>query len=331
MLVLDLGVFHRQAKEIHVKEALLWTAFWVSLAFCFIPVVYLLYKNHWFGVGTVMDPVNKEFLSPAKACVMFLSGYLMEESLSLDNVFVIAVVFSFFGVPGKYQHRTLFWGILGAVVLRGLMIFVGAHLVATFSWINYVFGAILLFTAYKLAHTGDEEIDLEKNVILRVARRLIPLSQQMHGEKFFVREAGRLVATPLILVLLIVESMDVVFAVDSIPAIFGITGDPFLVFTSNIFAILGLRSLYFALAALIKLFRCLKYSLVVLLSYLGLKMLLSHWTHEIEHMHLISLGVIVLCLVGGVVASIITKEKEEPSGAAEPEQDTVVASVNDKN
>lgn len=330
MLFLDLKVFHRKAKEISVREALLWTLFWVSLAMLFLPVVYMLYDNNWFGVGTQPDPIQKQILSPLQACKTFLAGYLVEESLSLDNIFVIAVVLSFFGVPGKYQHRVLFWGILGAVVLRGIMIGIGSVLVKEFWWVTFIFGGILLFTAWKMLTSGEEEVDLEKNAGVRLARRFIPLTPTMHGERFFVIKDGKRYATPLFLALVVIESLDVVFAIDSIPAIFSMTGDPFLVFTSNIFAILGLRSLYFALAALLRVFHYLKYSLVALLAFLGVKMLISPYLHAHGH-HIpigVSLGAIVGILCCGVIASLIVKPKEAievPEAAEEAADEQMIA------
>ncbi len=324
VLMLDLGVFHRKIKEESVQEALLWTAFWVSLAMLFLPVVYFMYKYQWLGVGTVTDPVMKEILTPMKAVKVFLTGYLAEEALSLDNIFVIAVVLTFFQVPGKYQHRVLFWGIIGAVVLRGVMIGVGTKLVERFEFMNYIFGAVLVYTAIKMLRTEEEPEDMEQNWVVRWTRKLFPVTKELHGEKFFVRHSGKIMATPLFLVLVIVDFLDVVFAVDSIPAILSITGDPFLVFTSNIFAILGLRSLYFALAAMMKLFRYLKYSLVGLLGFLGVKMLLQRYIEHMapsnkvfywidEHSITISLVVIVTLLGGGVVASLLIKEKVIPT------------------
>lgn len=310
MLVLDLGVFHRHAKEIGVKQALAWTAFWVSLALLFIPVVYLIWHNNWFGMADHADTVFKtpRPLSPKEAMLAFISGYLIEESLSLDNVFVIALILTYFGVPGKYQHRVLFWGIVGAVCLRGIMIAAGAALVHRFSWMNYVFGSILLLTTIKLMRSGDDEIDLDKNPVVRFARRFLPVTSSIHGEKFFIHLDGRRHVTPLFIALLVVEFTDVIFAVDSIPAIFGVTTIPFIVFTSNIFAILGLRSLYFALAAMMRLFRYLKTSLVFLLGFVSIKLLIANFYHINVY---VSLGVILTILGSGIAASLILKEKEE--------------------
>lgn len=310
MLVLDLGVFHRHAKEIGVKQALMWTAFWVSLAACFVPIIYLIWHNNWFGMAEHKDTVFKvaRTLTPKEAMLAFISGYLIEESLSLDNVFVIALILTYFGVPGKYQHRVLFWGIVGAVILRGIMIGVGAALVHKFAWMNYVFGGILLLTTIKLMRSGDEEVDLNKNPVVKFAKRFLPVTDRIEGEKFFLHIGGKRYVTPLFLALLVVEFTDVIFAVDSIPAIFGVTTIPFIVFTSNVFAILGLRSLYFALAAMMRLFRYLKVSLIFLLGFVSIKLLISNFVHINVY---ISLSVIITILAAGVIASLVMKNPEE--------------------
>lgn len=251
-----------------------------------------------------------------QATLEFLSGWLIEYSLSLDNIFVIAIIFAHFGIPKIYQHRVLFWGILGALVMRGVMIALGAVLIAQFQWILYVFGAFLIFTAFKLLRNDDHASTPEQGIMYRIARRLFPFHPEVVGQKFFIQKDGKLWMTPLFLVLLIVEGTDVVFAVDSIPAIFAITQDPFLVFTSNVFAILGLRSLYFALAAMMDKFRFIKVSLAVVLAFIGVKMILLYW-----HIHLptaVSLGVIVAVLGSGVLASLFIPPKvqdERPTPA----------------
>ncbi|HEV8236379.1 MAG TPA: TerC/Alx family metal homeostasis membrane protein, partial [Gemmatimonadaceae bacterium] len=229
MLALDLGVFHREAHEVRPKEAGIWTAVWVALALLFACGLYLLSGRH--------------------VALTFLTGYVVEEALSADNIFVMVLIFEYFRVPKLCQHRVLFYGILGALVMRGLFIAVGAALIARFHWILYLFGAMLVVTGIRMGIKSDEEFDGEQNRIVRAARRLLPFSNDYHGKNFFVVEAGRKLATPLLLVLILVELTDLVFAIDSIPAIFGVTTDPFIVFTSNIFAVLGLRSLYFLLAA----------------------------------------------------------------------------------
>ncbi len=304
LLFLDLGVFHKEDKVISAKEALLWTGFWVIIALLFNVFIYYAYSHNWLGIG-----LNESALKSGKdAALKFFTGYIIEKSLSLDNIFVIAMIFSYFKVEGKYQHRVLFWGILGALLLRGAMILAGTALIQTFSWMIYVFGGFLILTAGKMLFSGDEEIDPEKNILIKVARKLFPVSPNFEGEKFFtVLADGRKAITPMFLVLLIVESTDVLFAVDSIPAIFAVTTDPFIVFTSNVFAILGLRSLYFALAAMIGMFHYLKISLVFVLAYVGVKMILSH------HYPIptgLSLGIIAAALGAGVAASLLFKQKE---------------------
>jgi len=247
-----------------------------------------------------------------QATLEFLSGWLIEYSLSLDNIFVIAIIFAHFGIPKQYQHRVLFWGILGALIMRGVMIALGAVLIAQFQWILYVFGAFLIFTAFKLVRNNDHESTPEEGFVYKLARKLFPFHPEIEGQKFFVKKDNRLWMTPLFLVLLIVEGTDVVFAVDSIPAIFAITQDPFLVFTSNVFAILGLRSLYFALAAMMDKFRFIKVSLAVVLAFIGVKMILLYW--NIHFPTVVSLGVIVLVLASGVIASLLippSKHRDE--------------------
>jgi len=310
-LALDLGVFNRKAHIIGIREAVCWTIVWIVMALLFNVAVYFMYEHHLFGIGQHAGHVD---LDGMQAAVKFFTGYIIEKSLSLDNIFVISLIFTYFAVPPIYQHRVLFWGILGALVMRGVMIGLGTtalHLLDF--WMNYVFGAILLLTALKMLFSKNEEVHPEKNPLLKLAKRFFPVTGDYHGEKFFVRLDGRLFLTPLFLVLLVVESMDVVFAVDSIPAIFAITKDPFLVFTSNIFAILGLRSLYFALAAMIRKFRYLKQSIIVILLYVGCKMMVSHHieTHGLSNaMTWVSLGVIVGVMLIGIIASLMTREKK---------------------
>src|SRR5262245_44981644 len=265
-LALDLGVFHRKSHVVSVREALTWSSIWVVTALAFTVFVYVGYDNQWLGLGERPDPAERSAAFPEgrinsawDAAVKFLTGYVVELSLSVDNVFVIAMLLDYFAVPRIYQHRVLFWGILGALAMRGTMIAIGARLVAEFSWILYVFGVILILTAVKMLFAGHGPADLEKNVVVRTLRRFLPISDRFHGKHFVVRAAnGALMLTPLALALIMVEATDLVFAVDSIPAIFAITADPFLVFTSNVFAILGLRSLYFALAGALYMFRYLK-------------------------------------------------------------------------
>jgi tellurite resistance protein TerC len=288
MLALDLGVFHREAHEVRPKEAAIWTAVWVALALAFAAGLYVIY-GHEVGLT-------------------FLTGYIIEESLSVDNIFVIVLIFEFFRVPKSCQHRVLFYGILGALAMRGLFIGLGAVLIARFHWILYLFGAMLVITGVRMAVKRDEEFEGNANPIVRAVRRFLPLSHEYHGKRFFVVEAGRRVATPLLLVLILVEFTDLVFAVDSIPAIFGVTQDTFIVFTSNIFAILGLRSLYFLLAAVVDRFYLLKYGLAVILTFVGVKMLIEKWV-DIDIV--LSLSIILGVLAISIAASMIWPRRGE--------------------
>jgi tellurite resistance protein TerC len=289
MLALDLGVFNRSEREISVRQAGYWVAFWVSLGLLFNLGIYL-----WAGTQPALE---------------FLTGYLIEYSLSVDNIFVFVLLFSAFAVPRRFQHRVLFWGILGALVMRGIMIFAGVALLESFHWIIYVFGAFLVIAGIRLLlGNNDELVDVERNPMLRLVRRFVPLTDRYHGSRFFVRDAGRLVATPLLLVLVVVEATDVVFAVDSIPAIFAITTEPFIVFTSNIFAILGLRSLYFLLAGIIDRFVYLEYGLAAILTFVGVKMLTSGFIHLPTWLSLI---VIVTILAVSIGASLLSGRRKE--------------------
>ncbi len=291
MVALDLGVFHRQARLVTIKEALAWSALWVVLAMAFNVLVYFLYRGNWFDWS--------HDLTGTQAAVQFFTGYVVEKSLSIDNVFVIAMIFASLGVPAAQQHRVLVFGILGAVILRGLMILGGAVLIQRFDWVTYVFGGLLILTAARLLVVRHDTIDSRKHPLTRLVRRFFPVSEY-EGSRFFVRLQGRLAVTPLFLALVLVEGSDALFAVDSIPAIFAITQDPFLVLTSNVFAILGLRSLYFALAGLMHRFRYLKMSLVFVLAYVGVKMMLTHH-HPIPN--LVSLAIIGGVLAVGILAS----------------------------
>jgi tellurite resistance protein TerC len=298
MLALDLGVLNRKAHTISTRAALLWSALCVALALAFNGLIYFLYHYHWLGVGLSFG----HKLAGHEAAMQFFTGWVIEQSLSLDNIFVIALIFGYFHVPRKYQHRTLFWGIIGALVMRGVMIAVGVAMLRRFEWIIYVFGVLLLATAVKMLRSEDEKIEPDRNPLVRLARRLYPVSPTFEGERFFTRVDGRRAITPLFLVLLVIESSDVLFAVDSIPAVFGVTRDPFIVFTSNVFAILNLRSLYFVLAAMLEKFRFLKLSLVMVLAYVGVKMLISN---HVEIPTGLSLGVVGALLGSGALASII--------------------------
>jgi tellurite resistance protein TerC len=300
LLALDLGVFNRRPHEISSGEALLWSGFWVLMALAFNVLVYWLYEHNWMGVGLAF-PVDTDGRT---AAVEFLTGYLLEKSLSLDNIFVIALIFTYFRVPLAYQHRVLFWGVLGALVMRGAMISVGAALLDRFSWMTYVFGALLLVSAARMFAVRHDDLAPEENILVRWTRRWIPITREFHGTRFFVTQHGVRMATPLLLVLVMVETTDVVFAIDSIPAIFAVTEHPFIVYTSNIFALLGLRSLYFALAPLLRRFRYLKASLVVILAYVGVKMLLAH-SYPIPA--LVSLFAVGSILAVGVIASVLVR------------------------
>lgn len=332
MLALDLGVFHRKAHVVSVKEAMRWSAFWISLGLLFSVFVYHGYENQWLGLGATADAVDGIVNDGGSATMKYLTGYVVEKSLSIDNVFVIAMVFGFFAVPPIYQHRVLFWGILGALVMRGAMIALGAKLIAEFHWILYVFGAFLIITGIKMLVLKTESTDPSQNVVVRLVRRFFPVTTRFHGEHFLVRagtaasheaalpggkalpdpvvdaaKAGTILLTPLALALIMVETTDLIFAVDSIPAIFAITADPFLVFTSNVFAILGLRSLYFALAGMLDKFRYLKVALAVVLMVVGIKMLIAKWLKTIlgEHFNVYLLALVLLILAAGVLASLV--------------------------
>ena len=302
LVVLDLTVLNRRSHVIRSGEALLWTGFWMTVALAFGGCVYLAYENHWFGLGTGGPHVT----SGATALIQYITGYLVEQSLSLDNIFVIATIFSYFRVPPQHQHRVLFWGILGVVILRGAMIAGGAALIHRFDWTVYVFGGLLFFSAIKMLALNTDNINIEANWVVRAARKLIPIHSEYDGERFFTRVDGKRFATPLLLVLLMVESADAVFAVDSIPAIFSFTTDPFIVLTSNVFAILGLRSLYFALSAIMHTFKYLKVSLAFLLAFIGVKMVISH--HYPIH-PFVSLAVIAGILGTGIIASLVSDRR----------------------
>ncbi|CAI2767389.1 TerC family protein [Flavobacterium collinsii] len=302
ILALDLGVFNKNPHIISTKEASKWTLIWVTLSFLFSGVIYWLYTTDYIA--------NPDNLKPAVASMKFITGYLIELSLSVDNIFVIAIIFASFKIPQKYQHRVLFWGILGAVVFRGLMIFFGVMLINKFSWTTYLFGAFLLFTAIKMLFTGDnEDFQPKDSFIYKTLGKIIPITSQMEGEKFFIpTKTAKKAATPLFVALIVIEFMDVLFAVDSVPAILAITSDPFLVFSSNIFAILGLRSMYFFLANMLAKFSYLEYSLIAILSFVGLKMLLHDFFHVPEWA---SLAFIALSLLAGILVSLkFGKEKE---------------------
>jgi tellurite resistance protein TerC len=290
MLALDLGVFHRKHHVVKLKEALAWSAVWIALALVFNVGVW-----HWMGRDKGME---------------FLTGYVIEKSLSVDNIFVFILVFSYFRVPAEHQHGVLFWGIIGALVMRAIFIFAGVALMERFEWIIFVFGAILIWSGIKMALEKDKEVHPENNPVLKLFRRLVPVTNHMEEGKFFTIENGRRVATPLAVVLVVVETTDLIFAVDSIPAVLAISRDPFIVFTSNVFAILGLRALYFALAGVMNLFHFLHYGLSFILVFVGVKMIGQHW-YKLPIS--VALGVIVVVLTLSVVASLIWPAKEKPA------------------
>lgn len=291
LLALDLGVFHRKAHEVSLKEAAIWSSVWVSLSLMFNLWIY-----HYAGSGPALE---------------FLTGYLIEKSLAVDNIFVIALIFTYFAVPAAYQHRVLFWGILGALVMRGALVLGGAYLIDSFHWILYVFGAFLIITGIRMVRREEKPADFENGIAVRLLRRIIPVTRNFHGSRFFARENGIWVATPLLVVLVLVEVTDVVFAVDSIPAIFAVTQDPFLVWTSNVFAILGLRSMYFLLAGIIPKFHLLKVGLSVILVFVGVKMLGAD-IYKVPT--LVSLVVITTVLTSAVIASLLIPAPHSEKG-----------------
>jgi tellurite resistance protein TerC len=334
LLALDLGVLNRKAHVIGVKEALGWSAFWISLALLFTVFVYFGYENHWMGLGKAadgsisIDPVDKVPMHGHTAAVKYIMGYVIEESLSVDNLFVIALILAYFRVPPPYQHRLLFWGILGALIMRGLMIGVGATLIARFHWILYVFGAFLIVTAVRMLFLDADDAKPGSNPIIKLARRFLPVTEEYHEQHFIVKgqpahategvTKRTWMLTPMALALIMVETTDLIFAVDSIPAIFAITADPFIVFTSNVFAILGLRSLYFALAGMMDKFRYLKISLAVILAVVGIKMLAADWFRDLlgHNFNFYLLGMIFLILASGVIASLIANRRDRDRAPA---------------
>ncbi len=299
-LALDLGVFNKKDHVIKSREAALWTSLWVSIALGFSFVIYWLYSS-----GMTSNPTNME---PSTAVLKYITGYLIELSLSIDNVFVIAVIFQAFGIPPMYQHRVLFWGILGAIVFRALMILFGVALINQFDWIIYVFGAFLLYTAVKMFRTEDLQYNPENSFVFRQVKKIYPLTTQIEGNRFFIKRMGLRAATPLFVALIVIEITDILFALDSIPAILAITSDPFLVFSSNIMAILGLRSMYFLVSRMLAKFRFIHYSLAFILAFVGIKMLTAHYIHIQEW---ISLALIVISLAAGIAASLLIPENDE--------------------
>lgn len=337
MLALDLGVFHRKSHVVGFKESLGWSAVWITLGLSFSILVYFAYELHWFDLGHSVDAVDKVVNTGKLAATKYLTAYVVEKSLSVDNIFVIAMVFGSLAVPARYQHRVLFWGILGALLMRGAMIGLGSVLVQNFHAILYVFGVFLIFTGIKMLVMEEKEEHPENNPVVRWIRKFFPITRDFHGQHFMVRAgskwsheaaepglepkpdpivdaapAGKWLLTPLAVALILVEVTDLIFAVDSIPAVFAITADPFLVFTSNVFAILGLRSLYFALAGLISKFRYLKPALSLILVLVGVKMLAAKWLKIWlgDSFNLTVLAVILAILATGIITSIIVGTKD---------------------
>lgn len=298
LLAIDLGVFHRKSHAVSLKEAAIWSVVWISLSLLFNLGLYFF----WDQISFESTYTNSE------AALAFFTGYIIEKSLSVDNIFVFVLLFTFFAVPAAYQHRVLFWGIIGALIMRGMLIAVGAALLKEFHWIIYVFGGFLIFTGIRMALHRDEEMHPERNPLIKLLRRVMPVTETYEDDRFFIRRAGKLMATPLFLVLLIVESTDLVFAVDSIPAIFAVTDNTFIVYTSNVFAILGLRSLYFLLAGVIDKFYYLKHGLSVILVFVGIKMVIADF-YKIPTAW--SLGVIAAILTTSVIASMMRAKRME--------------------
>jgi tellurite resistance protein TerC len=318
LLALDLGVFHRRAHVVGFREAVGWSVVWLSLGLAFSGVVYGCYEFGWCGLGSQVDPVDGLVNTGATAVGKYLTGYVVEKSLSVDNIFVISMIFASLAVPAIHQHRVLFWGVLGALAMRAAMIVVGARLIAEFHWLLSVFAGFLILTAVKMLVSRDEHADPSASTVMRLCRRWLPVTDRYHGQRFLVPAGGEArpgatiwLLTPLAVALIMVEAADLVFAVDSIPAIFAITGDPFLVFTSNVFAMLGLRSLYFALAGMVASFRYLKPALAAVLLVVGGKMLAAEWLKEMlgRNFNLYLLGVIAAILAVGVVASLVAERR----------------------
>lgn len=292
MLAIDLGVFHRKAHAVSMREAASWSVVWIGLALLFNLGIYFFWRQM----------VPESAYSNSEASIVFLTAYIIEKSLSVDNIFVFVMLFTYFAVPAALQHRVLFWGVLGALVMRGVLIFAGTALIREFEWVLYIFGAFLIFTGVRMAMMQEGEVKPDKNPVVRWVRRLMPVTEGYEGQSFFVRRNATLFATPLFLVLIVVETTDLLFALDSIPAIFAVTQDPFIVFTSNVFAILGLRALFFLLAGMMDKFRYLKLGLAVVLTFVGVKMV-AHGFLQISTG--VSLGIVAGVLIASVVASLL--------------------------
>ena len=320
LLAIDLGLLHKEPRPVGFREASAWTVVWVSLGLAFNVLLYFLSRRMFASDARLMRPGFDPEAAAWQTALEFLTGYLIEYALSVDNIFVFVLVLGYFAVPPAYQHRVLFYGILGALIFRGIFITLGAVLMR-FHWVLYLFGAFLILTGIKLAFSSDTNVDPEKNVMLRLLRRLVPITRGFRGQRFFVRENGRLHATPLLVALVGLEATDIVFAIDSVPAIFAVTREPFIVFTSNIFAILGLRSLYFLLGGAVEKFHLLRYGLAFVLVFVGLKMV---WLDELYGGKFpigMSLTIIATAIAASIVASLLVPPHREPDAeVARPDE-----------
>lgn len=307
LLSLDLGVFQRKAHTIHMKEAIKWSIFWIAIGLSFSVVIFLEYPT------TLPTDAAPDALNRNDAVAAYLTGYVLEKMLSVDNLFVFVILFAFFGVKNKDQHHVLFWGIMGALVMRGIFIFAGTTAIHEYEPVMYFFGGLLIYTAVKMAVMGDQEFDPSESRVYKLMKRVLPFTENAHDGKFFHKVNGKTLGTCLLLCLIMVELTDVLFAIDSVPAVLGITSDTFIVYTSNVFAILGLRALYFVVAGGLKSFKYLKPGLVVVLAFIGLKMILAGpWWHIYEVPILMSLGIVVGILGLAILASVLDKKEEKP-------------------
>lgn len=333
LLALDLGVFHRKAHAPSMRESLAWTAIWISIALLFGGALIYFYEHHVMGLGlkvpVVGQPGETTTVTGVQAGKIYLTAYILEKSLSMDNVFVIAMIFTSLGIPATYQHRVLFWGIIGALIMRGVMIAIGATLIASFVWTVYAFGALLIISAIKMAFSKEEEHDASSSKLVKLLSRIMPISPELDGQKLVSHLGGKWHGTPLLVALLVVETADLMFAVDSIPAVFAITADPFIVFTSNIMAILGLRSLYFCLAAAMRYFKYLKTALIAVLFFVGVKMMLVHtpWKVPTE----LALGIVLSLLAAGVVASLLANKSKPANTSSDNPADDSSANPSDEH
>lgn len=299
LLALDLGVFHKKNTTVSMRESLIWTLVWIGIAILFGAAVYYIYAYNLFGI-------NIHGTSPGDATTKYFTAYLIEKVLSLDNIFVIAMIFGYFKIENKYQHKILFWGIIGAVVFRGIMIFAGIAFIERFSWAVYIFGGILIFSGIKMLFSKEKEVDYSKNKILALLSKIHPIKWEERSEKFMIKENGKSFFTASFAALIIVEFTDILFAVDSVPAVLAVSSDSFIIFTSNIFAILGLRNLYFFLASIMDKFYYIKYSLVTIIIYVGVKMILMH---HVEIPNQLSIIIILLALAAGLIVSLLKNKK----------------------